>query len=193
MELQMTFRDLENLIESNIGDVQEQEIAFKNKADGLQQHYFASTTNNDKLSLIQDRTNVLGCVNEQIEREIKKVNAFISEMENRINHLENRTRSCCNKNDVSNRTKLYGLTDHINAYIHNCKEEVELVKTSSLQFAKTHCQDTPLEGLGRMMMTLLEALEEIELNLEKMKSHMHCINWKNKILEEKLYNKRSTP
>ncbi|KAF5305230.1 hypothetical protein FQR65_LT07769 [Abscondita terminalis] len=186
MESKLTFRDLENFIESSIGDVQEQQINFKNKADALQQHYFTSTNSSEK-----DKLNALYYVNEQLEMEIENANKFIVEMEKRIQHLENTVIPSTEGNPLySTRSQIYGLTEYMNAYLQNCKEEVDLINRNSMQFSKSRCQDTPAENIGRMMMKLLEALEGVELSLEKMKSHLHCINWKNKILAERLHYKR---
>lgn len=181
----MSFGQLNDLIESYASELQHYQKLFQNQAIELEERFIKSVENEEKLAELNSRMAVLRVISYQLDQEIEKANELLGEFTNKIEYLqmEIKPHICENLNDEY-REQLYGTANTIRTLIHNRNEDIQQMKDSSRVMCAAVGQDPKIETIAKIMMKLLEALEFAEENLEKMKSYIHCINWKHRELEK---------
>ncbi|KAB0794311.1 hypothetical protein PPYR_11150 [Photinus pyralis] len=184
MNINMSFGQLDNLIESYASELHQYQDLFQNQALELEEQFMESVENQEKLAELNSRMGVLQCLNYQVDQEIEKANGLLGEFRKKIEYLETEINLHCENVNDEYREKLYGTANTVRTLIHNRKDEIEQMKDNSRVMCVAAGQDPKLETIAKIMMKLLEALEFAEENLEKMKSYIYCINWKYRELEK---------
>ncbi|KAK9744487.1 hypothetical protein QE152_g7698 [Popillia japonica] len=168
----LSFKDLNNLLDQWIGDTLDSQEVFKNQAEYANQHLFEVGTHHGQLQQINGWLNVLRYHNQRLETDLQTTDRNLTILENSIQKLEEKLPQIEDLREIDPvRTQLHDWFDNVFASLQQWTELNDVVTNSVCQVEADKLKN-PAEQLARIIKNQLETLEGVEIKLYQM---MTCI------------------
>nr|XP_023017690.1 uncharacterized protein LOC111506729 [Leptinotarsa decemlineata] len=160
----LTFSNLNHLIDQWVMDVQENYKTFHLQAGEMNKLMFDTCNYHEQLKLLQRRLILAKCFQGQVDMNIELAHSTLNQIESNLVDLERDVLCCCRvaSHDIY-RKNTYEIAEQIDTMMNNFNQALEILDSKVYLVTDSSSGNSDMEGLTALLQYCYRQLENIEM------------------------------